>query len=107
VDVVQFEQYGQDGRFFAAILADPACPEGFRSLFDAVWTDELLGRIMGKLGGPYLLPLVYPVVRDVLDASNLCGTAEGVYNTLIKAVEVLVPDEIADRAREAMVRRGE
>ncbi|HEX7318653.1 MAG TPA: hypothetical protein VF297_32390 [Pyrinomonadaceae bacterium] len=104
--VAEFEQYQQDGRFFAAILADPACPEGFRRLFDAVWSDNLLGSITGQLGGPYLLPLVYPIVRDAMDASNLCGTAEGIYDTLIKAVEVLVPDEVADRARVVM-KQGE
>jgi hypothetical protein len=39
-----------------------------------------------------------------MDASNLCGTAEGIHDTLIKAVESLVPDEIGDAAREAMNR---
>jgi hypothetical protein len=54
------------------------------------------------MGGPYLLPLTYAIVRDVMDASSLCGTADGIHDTLIKAVETLVPDEIADRAREVM-----
>jgi hypothetical protein len=106
VDAAQFAQYQQDGRFFAAILADPKCPEGFRRLFEAVWSDDLLGSVAHYLGGPHLLPLTYPVVRDVMDASNLCGTAEGIHDTLIKAVETLVPDEIADRALEKMKRGG-
>lgn len=68
--------------------------------------DELLGSVTDKLGGPYLLPLIYAIVRDAMDASNLCGTAEGVYRTLIRAVETLVPDEVAERAREAMQEGG-
>jgi hypothetical protein len=56
------------------------------------------------VGGSYLLPLTYAIVRDVMDASNLCGTAEGIHDTLIHAVEALVPDEIADHAREVMNR---
>jgi hypothetical protein len=104
VDAEQFEQYRQDGAFFSAIIATPDCPEGFRKLFDAVWSDDLLGRVVGHMGGPYLLPLTYAIVRDVMDASNLCGTAGGIHDTLIKAVEALVPDEIADRAREVMKR---
>ena len=95
----QFEEYRREGIFFAAIIADPECPEGFRRLFDATWADELLGSVTDKLGGPYLLPLVYAVVRDAMDASNLCGTADGVYRALMRAVETLVPDEVADRAR--------
>jgi hypothetical protein len=106
VDAETFAQYQQDGRFFAAILANPACPEGFRKLFGAVWSDDLLGSIVDHFGNPHFLPLTYAIVRDMMDASNLCGTAEGIYDTLIKAVEALVPDEIADRARAAMREGG-
>ncbi|HEX8503706.1 MAG TPA: hypothetical protein VF659_24185 [Pyrinomonadaceae bacterium] len=106
-DAATFEHYQQDGRFFAAILADPACPENFRRLFGAVWRDDLLGSVIDKLGNPHLLPLTFAIVRDVMDASNLCGTAEGIYKTLITAVETLVPDEVADRARGAMQKGGE
>lgn len=102
VDAEQFETYRTDGAFFAAVLANPACPQAFRDLFAAAFSDDMIGRVAEKLGNPYLLPLTYPIVRDVMDASNLCGTAEGIHDTLIKAVETLVPAEIADRAREAL-----
>ena len=59
----------------------------------------MLDRVGGVLGGSYLLPSIYPIVRDVLDANNHCGTADGIYHTLIQAVEVLVPREVAKRVR--------
>jgi hypothetical protein len=96
----QFAQYEQDGRFFAEILANPACPETFRKLFSAVFCDEFASGV--RFDHPRVLPILYPVFRDFLDANSGGGNAEGAHDTLIRAVEILVPDEVSDRAREVM-----
>lgn len=99
-DATAFKDYQGEARFFAHILAHPDCPAEFRKLFDAVFTEELLDPAGDVLANPFLLPIIYPIVRDVLDGHNYCGTAEGIYHTLIHAVEVLVPVEISDAARK-------
>lgn len=97
----EFEDYRRSAAFFAHILASKGCPKEFRQLFDAVF-GQMIEVAAKHLDHPYLLPLTYPIVRDICDASNYCGTADGLHDALIKAVEVLVPDELADEAREAM-----
>jgi hypothetical protein len=97
-----FEAYRRDGEFFAAILAEPDCPASFRDLFAAAFTDELLCRAGRVLGFTTLLPITYPIVLDVLDVDGYCGTAKGIHDTLIQAVEVLVPSETAKRVRDKL-----
>jgi hypothetical protein len=97
----EFEQYKGDGVFFAHLLANPATPKTFRDLFAAVFSDVLMGGVADELGQPNALPVIYPIVRDILDASNAGGAARGAYDSLILAVETLVPEEVSDAAREA------
>lgn len=101
-DAKYFEEYRRDGEYFAAILAEPDCPDSFRGLFGAVFNEEMLCRAGRVLGFSKLLPVIYPIVRDVLDEDGYCGTAEGLHDALIQAVEVLVPKETAKRVRERL-----
>ncbi|HEX3560330.1 MAG TPA: hypothetical protein VHU19_14075 [Pyrinomonadaceae bacterium] len=101
-DKTFFEGYRGDGEFFAAILSEPACPQTFRDLFGAVFFDEMMNRAGYLLSSPLLLPIIYPIVRDILDENGFGGTAEGLHEALIQAVEVLVPEETANRVREKL-----
>jgi hypothetical protein len=96
-----FKDYQGEARFFAHILSSPDCPAEFRKLFDATFTESLLEPASDVLANPLLLPIIYPIVRDVLDGHNYSGTADGVFQALIHAVEVLVPRELADAARSS------
>jgi hypothetical protein len=95
------EGYYTDGLFFAGILASKDCPKQFRDLFSAVFAD-MLGHASDTLRYPFVLPLMYAVVRDICDAQNYCGTAEGLHNALIYAVESFVPEELANAARASL-----
>jgi hypothetical protein len=95
------EDYYTDGLFFAGILRSKDCPKQFRDLFSAVFAD-MLGHASDTLGYTYVLPLMYPIVRDICDAQNSCGTAEGLHNALIYAVESMVPEKVAEAARAAL-----
>jgi hypothetical protein len=97
------ENYCRDGLFFAGILGSPDCPKQFRDLFGATFAD-MLGHARSTFVYPYVLPLMYAVVRDICDAQNYCGTAEGLHKALIYAVESMVPEEVAGGAREALKR---
>jgi hypothetical protein len=92
------ENYYTDGLFFARVLGSKDCPKQFRDLFSAVFAD-MLGHASDTLAYPYVLPLAYAVVRDICDAQNYCGTAEGLHNALVYGVEAMVPDKVADAAR--------
>ena len=96
-----FEQHKRDAQLFAHILASPDCPTHFRSLFGAVFS-EMLGVALDCFTWPQILPLTYPVVRDICDAQNFCGTAEGLSLALTHAVDTLVPEALAEEARKAM-----
>jgi hypothetical protein len=102
-DAKFFAEYQRDGRFFAGILASPDCPQQFRDLFAAVFGD-MCDAAHFTLGHQSVLPLSYAVVRDICDAQNYCGNADGLHDALIYATEVLVPDSIANASREAMKR---
>ena len=95
------EKYHSDGLFFAGILRSPDCPKQFRDLFSATLAD-MLGHASDTLGYWYVLPIAYATVRDICDAQNYCGTAEGLHNALIYAVEAFVPEKVADAARAAL-----
>jgi hypothetical protein len=96
-----FKGYYSDGLFFAGILGSKDCPKQFRGLFSATFGD-MLGHAGSTLGFPYVLPLAYAIVRDICDAQNYCGTAEGLHNALIYAVEAFVPEKVADAARATL-----
>jgi hypothetical protein len=98
----EFEDYHTSGLFFAHVLSAKGCPEQFRKLFGAIFAEDMLGPASNKLTWPGALPFMYAVVRDILDARGLCGTAEGLHDALIKAVEIMVPAEIADAARASL-----
>jgi hypothetical protein len=97
----EFDDYRRSAVFFAHILESQDCPKEFRKLFGAVF-GEMLEVAASKLDHPHLLPLVYPIARDICDASNYCGTAEGLHNALIYAVESMVPEGLAEEARAAL-----
>jgi predicted GIY-YIG superfamily endonuclease len=97
----EFEGYREDGLFFAGILASKDCPEQFRDLFSATFGD-MLGHASKTFSYSFVLPLMYAVVRDICDAQNYCGTAEGLHNALIYAVEAFVPEELANAARASL-----
>jgi hypothetical protein len=97
----QFDTYRNNGLFFAGILASKDCPKQFRDLFSAAF-DDMLGVASETLRYSYVLPLMYAIVRDICDAQNYCGTAEGLHNALIYAVESMVPEGLAEEARAAL-----
>ncbi|HYY93230.1 MAG TPA: hypothetical protein VE713_01835 [Pyrinomonadaceae bacterium] len=97
-----FEEYRRDGEYFAALLAEPDCPDNFRSFFSAIFYDEMLSRATRILGSPDALPTIYPIVRDAMDADGAPATADGLHTALVLAAENLVPDEVTNRVRERL-----
>ena len=99
------QDYQQRADYYAAALAHPQCPESFRKAFEAIYIDLFTG--VAQWTHPDLVCATYAPMREWLDQANYCGTAEGIDESLLLLMETLLPEEVQEAARSAIVEHPE
>lgn len=97
------KSWRERGEIYARILAHPDCPQTFADTFKAIFVDELFTKSnIADVTSPAMIRALYPMVLADM-VTSVPATNDGVEASLLRVMESLVPAEIREPIRAAVM----